>query len=342
MRIFNTINIIFRYFNIYYNLKIKNSSKLSYAPEDISIEVINTCNFKCSFCPQSDPNHFNIVNRSHLTPEKAETIIKKLRLGGVRTNVIHWTLDGEPFVNKKFHRICKIAIDYGFNKSIFSTNGYFMKLQRLKELPRHNNVKYTLCIDFCSDKTYFEKIRGSFNSWDIIFNNIKDAVNDPDLNHIDFKITDVSSYSINNKKELKRRLQKLNLLFPEKKVKIHTRVFHNAAGFLDGILDKKKKKNILNYHICPHPWASFVVASNGNVVVCGRDLEHKTVMGNILKQGLQEIWNGKKYYDLRKSMLNRKLENYNSCNSCDIHYDNSKFTLKHILITAKNRLGIFQ
>ena len=32
-----------------------------------------------------------------LTPDGAAGILRRLREGGVRTDVIHWTLDGEPY-----------------------------------------------------------------------------------------------------------------------------------------------------------------------------------------------------------------------------------------------------
>ena len=89
------------YVNIFYHWQVRKNAALPYAPEDISIELTNTCNFKCSFCPQSDPDHFNVVTRSTLTPDQADTLLAKLRAGGVQTDVIHWTLDGEPFINKE-------------------------------------------------------------------------------------------------------------------------------------------------------------------------------------------------------------------------------------------------
>ncbi|HET9234578.1 MAG TPA: radical SAM protein, partial [Candidatus Eisenbacteria bacterium] len=84
------------YARILYHWRFRRSTKLSYLPEDLSIELTNTCNFKCAFCPQSDPDHFQHVTRTALSPAQADVLFGKIRAGGVRTDVIHWTLDGEP------------------------------------------------------------------------------------------------------------------------------------------------------------------------------------------------------------------------------------------------------
>ena len=124
------------YARIFYNWQIQKNTILDYVPEDISIELTNTCNFKCSFCPQSDPSHFDRVARSSLSPEQVDTLLSKLRKGGVKTNVIHWTLDGEPFINQSIDEICAVAIRNGFYKFIFSTNGYFCTPERVLKLPK--------------------------------------------------------------------------------------------------------------------------------------------------------------------------------------------------------------
>jgi len=91
-----------------YHWKIRRSSTVPYLPFGVSIEVTNRCNFKCAFCPQSLPDHFDKVAASSLTPDRAEILLRKIRDSGITTTVIHWTLDGEPFMNKAFDQIIDI------------------------------------------------------------------------------------------------------------------------------------------------------------------------------------------------------------------------------------------
>lgn len=334
---------ILSYARILYDWKVRKSTTNNYVPEDISIELTNTCNFKCSFCPHSDPKHFEVVSRSTLSPEQAKVLLAKLREGGVKTNVIHWTLDGEPFTNIKIDEICSLAIQYGWRHFIFSTNGYFCTQERAEKLPINNkNVTYTFCIDFCADKELFERHRGTPDSWDKVKDNILQILNNKRLNHISLKITDISSFTIINSVDLRIRLLMLKNMFPKSdRLHVTSRIFHNATGFVSGILEEKKKQN-KKYNLCPHPWTSMVIASNGDVVVCTRDLQHKTILGNLFNEDLASIWNGQKFQNFRKALANRNPQAIKACENCDLPHDQGKFTIRHILKTGIYRLGILK
>jgi radical SAM protein with 4Fe4S-binding SPASM domain len=333
---------ILNYARILYAWKLK-KSLVNYAPEDISVELTNVCNFKCSFCPQSDPKHFEAVPRSELHPDQADILLAKLREGGVKTNVIHWTLDGEPFINRNINKICSLAINYGWRNFIFSTNGYLSTIENIGKLPKHNqNITYTLCIDFCSDRELFETHRGGLNSWETVKNNIMQILCSEYLDHISIKITDISSFTIDDSDDLRHRILLLKSIFPKSsRLNVNSRIFHNATGFVSGIIDKKKVLKS-KYNLCPYPWTSMVIASNGDVVSCCRDLQHKTVLGNIFNEDLVSIWNGQKYQNIRKALGNKSPQAIKACENCDLPYDQGKFTLLHIFKTGIKRLGIFK
>jgi radical SAM protein with 4Fe4S-binding SPASM domain len=278
-----------------------------------------------------------------LLPEKADILLKKLREGGVQTDVIHWTLDGEPFINKNIDKICSLAIKHGWRKFIFSTNGFYCNLENIKKLPRINSkIEYTLAIDFCADKDLFENERGTKDSWEIVRENILNIVNDKRLDYIKLRITDISSFTIHENDELKKRLFALKDLFPKSdRLEFNTRIFHNATGFVSGILENKKKNNA-KYNLCPYPWSSLVVASNGDIVACCRDLEHKTVLGNLFSENLIDIWNGARYQDFRKKLADENQQSIKACASCDLPYDQGKFSIIHIIKTAISRFGILK
>jgi radical SAM protein with 4Fe4S-binding SPASM domain len=330
------LNKIIKYIKLFWHWKLAKSISLPYLPESISIEVTNVCNFKCAFCPQSDPEHFNKIPKSTLTVEKLKLYLEKLKKAGVETNLLHWTLDGEPFINKDFEELSRVAEQYGFNNQLFATNGYFLSEERIKGLS--TSVKYTFTTDFCSDKSFFETYRGTPNSWERIKINILHIINNKKFNNINFLITDISSYSKFSKDELITRFEKLKSIFPKSnRIKFKTRVFHNATGFVKTISKKSNK-----YNLCPYPWLEVVIASNGDVVTCCRDLEHKYVLGNLNTQEFDEIWNGEKYVELRKALIEEKPEKISSCANCDMPYDDSKFSIKNISSALLFKLQLFE
>ena len=61
---------------------------------------------------------------------------------------------------------------------------------------------------------------------------------------------------------------------------------------------------------CDHLDETLTIRSDGNVVPCCYDLTTKLKMGNIMTNGLEEIWNNSFYINLRKSIEEKNLYQY--------------------------------
>ena len=304
-------------------------------PLDINVELTNVCNFACSFCPQSDPNHLERMGRNYLSLEQAQYILEQIRDLGYTRSLIHWTHDGEPFMNKHFGEIFRLARDYGFTNQYFATNALLLTEKNIRKLPE--DVKFTFTIDFCADKQYFESIRGSAKSWERIRQNITRIINDPKLTHITCILSDISTFNVTDPAELSRRHNELKALFPSSgRLRFHSKGFHNAAGFFS------MTKKSTHYHVCPYPFSSLSIASNGDVVACCRDLEHKSVLGNVFDTPLEQIWNGEAFRALRRNLVRKRPERNLACQGCDLPYDQEKFSLHNIVKSLFGRLQILR
>lgn len=320
-----------------FDMHVLRRERVNYMPQEVSLEVTNLCNFKCVYCLQADPNHHDHAPRSSLDPETCELFLKKVRAATIKTNLIHWTLDGEPFLHKDFSTFCRIGVKYGFTKTYFATNGTHCTLEKLLSFPIRE-CRFTLTIDFCADKSYFEQIRGTKGSWTKIKRNIKDILADDRLYNVCIELIDIFSFRNNDRESLDASLSSLKELFGKHpRLKYRQRNFHNATGFLP----TKKNSTESKYHLCPYPWTQLKIASNGDVVACSRDLEHKTVLGNLKSQDVAGIWNGEPMKTHRRNLLNKKPHNNHVCKGCDLPHDNSRFTLKYLFKTAKGRLQLF-
>lgn len=322
---------------LFYHWGIRRSEVLPYLPQEISIEPTNRCNFACSFCPQSSPTHFDEIPASAIDPEGVEILLGKIRAAGVELDLLHWTLDGEPFMNKRFHEHLEVARRHGFTTHHFATNGMLLTSERLHQLPAQD-MKYVMTPDFCSDEAYFEEVRGTPGSWKVVRDNLVRAIEDPGLGHIHFKITDISSFRYQDEADLDRRFEALQALFPaSERVTFHRRVFHNASGRIESRLDRHE-----GYHLCPYPWYTMYIAHNGDVVACCRDLEHQTVLGNLFEQDLLEVWNGERYQALRRDLAQKRPERQAACDGCDMPWDAAKFSVRNFAKTAVHRMLLLQ
>ena len=301
-------------------------------------QATNVCNFRCRFCPQSDLAHHDYVPRTYLELKSAEIIFMALRRGGVMTETLHWTLDGEPFMNKNFALLCRSAIKFGFRNMYFATNGMLLSQNIIEALPSGGN--YTLTIDYTSDALFFERIRGTTTSWERIRSNIQRILDDPSLQHIKIEIQDILTYENLRKETLEQKHRELKALFRDqnRRLTIHRKTFHNAAGTVEKLVETSSKRR---YHLCPYPWTSFSIASNGDVVACCRDLRHQTVLGNILTQPLNDIWRGSAFAELRRNLSERRPNRSTACSACDLPYDDAKFRFANMFRAARGRFQIF-
>jgi len=80
-----------------------------------------------------------------------------------------------------------------------------------------------------------------------------------------------------------------------------------------------KSKSHYSKQYCEYPWLSVSIMADGNVVPCTQISNHEIVLGNVKENTLEEIWNGKKYQELRKMHITGKFPKGHKCNEkCDM------------------------
>jgi radical SAM protein with 4Fe4S-binding SPASM domain len=315
---------------ISYKLKL---ARLLCPPYQFAIEATNHCNFRCSFCPQSDPAHRKIRQTGLLTVENFRLYldrIKETRPGNTNLSIC---LDGEPLMNQRFAEFIRIANEQGFDPR-FSSNGRLLTPELANELARAGG--FLASIDFSPEKEVFENIRGRADDFDIVLANLRYlaelAAKNP---KIKLEIVDISSFSGADRGA---SLQKLRSLFPAHlpaNVSFWSRNFHNFGGHIP--MDRTPGK----YMLCPYPWSTFSATWQGDVVACCRDTSARTILGNVFEQSIPDIWEGEKYRAMRKLLIARKPGEIAACKNCDMPWtggdDSERWKLSHIISVLLRR-----
>jgi len=52
---------------------------------------------------------------------------------------------------------------------------------------------------------------------------------------------------------------------------------------------------------CQFPWSSMTIKSNGEAAMCVEDFNNEIILGDARKESLEDIWNGSRYADFRRS-----------------------------------------
>lgn len=278
-------------------------------PYQFSIEATNRCNFKCQFCPQSNPAHKDVRPMGELSLDNFRRFVRKISAAGGANRNLSICLDGEPLMNKAFPEFIRVAHEEGFFPR-FSSNGRLLTPEMVDRLAPHG---FLASIDFASDADVFDTIRGRKGDFDIILENLRYLVNKAAAAPgVRVEIVDITHFS---KGDPEASLKKMRSLFPESlppTVKFWSREFHNFGGHLD--LKNKRAQ----YKLCPYPWTSFTVTWDGKVVACCRDTEARTVLGNLLEQSVMEIWHGQPYQEMRDHLARKEPGKVRACIKCDM------------------------
>lgn len=68
--------------------------------------------------------------------------------------------------------------------------------------------------------------------------------------------------------------------------------------------------------ICPQPFLNFTVGADGCVTACCADWQVKLVVGDIRRDSLSDIWNGREFNDIRLMMLRGERACHSLCGKC--------------------------
>jgi radical SAM protein with 4Fe4S-binding SPASM domain len=102
--------------------------------------------------------------------------------------------------------------------------------------------------------------------------------------------------------------------------KFHAISFHNFAGTLEAGGDVKYQIDKHEYKPCRHPWKSLCVAWDGDVVGCCVDVNKQQILGDLNKQTVMEVWNGKPMVEFRRALAEGRYKDVELCRECDMHW----------------------
>jgi MoaA/NifB/PqqE/SkfB family radical SAM enzyme len=298
-------------------------------PYLFSIESTNYCNFRCKFCPQSNPQHKYDREFGTLSIKNFSLFLERIEEVKPGSKNISICLDGEPLMNKDFPVFIALANKAGrFPR--FSSNGKLLTPEKIDELAKMGG--FLVSVDFASDEHVFETVRGQIGDYTVVYDHLLYLVGKARVRaDIRVEINDITPFLGADPATSSKKMRAMFPAVLPKNVAFFSRKLHNFGGHIP----VSKKGSI--YRLCPYPWSMFQVAWNGDVVACCRDTKGKTVLGNVFKQSIHDIWLGKEYVLFRKSLIGQRPGDVAACVQCDLpmNSDDSRWKLPYIFSSLR-------
>jgi len=285
-------------------------------PLVLFLDPSDACNFKCKFCPTSDRSLMKQVGRPWRTMKMDvfEKIVSDMKSFSKPIEVFRLYKDGEPLLNKNFANMIKIAKQEGVcNRVDTTTNASLLTPEKGEQLVEAGLDRINISIEGISDEQYknFSDVKLEFTS---ILENVK---------HF---------YSIRNQCDMLVKINGDTLSEDEKKLFLD--IFGNYCDKIyiehvmgcwpnfefDGIEINQNHgiygNEIVERTVCPYPFYSIAINSDGLVSLCFLDWSRKLVIGDCRFESIYEIWHGEKLNKYRKLFLQGKRKQHPICGDC--------------------------
>jgi radical SAM protein with 4Fe4S-binding SPASM domain len=270
-------------------------------PKAIQIETQSNCNSRCLYCPYSITS--KKFKNSKLTEESFLKILEELKL--YEPKIVAPYLNNEPLMDKdiiiRLWQIRKILpktfIDLATNGSLLNRE---LSIKLIEKELRIDEIKINIP---STDPEKYKKITGL--DYKKTLDNIRNFINlikNKGFNGI-YRIVIVSA---TESKEEINFWRKEGI-----EAKIYKKI--SRGGIIDTGMLVKEEINGCKYNR-EKEWVH--ILSNGQVVLCCMDWNRQYILGDINEQSISEIWNSKKYSELRIK-IQKSVHTDFICNNCE-------------------------
>ena len=286
------------------------------APFIVDIDPSDVCNFRCKFCPTADRKLIKTISgrNSILDFNLYKKIVNDICEFEKPIKVLRLFKDGEPLVNPRFAEMIKYARDKKCTEKIdTTTNASLLTPEKSLAIIEAGIDRINISIEGVNNKQYFE-----FSKYKIDFDDLVENI----------------AYLYKNRKNCEIIVKICgDTISAEDKDKFYKTFGDIADGvYVEHVMSawpnfelKEVKVNqevgvygqkIKQVEVCPYLFYHLVINADGSVSACCFDWAHRLLIGDVKKESLKDIWNGKKLFDLQKMSLKRQRRKNPVCNNC--------------------------
>lgn len=270
------------------------------------IELTNYCPMECHFCPRGIPGGITRpLGRMRI--ELFESLLDQLPEEQKVYHPLELDLMGESLLHSEVDRFVSAASQRGLPTEL-SVNPSLLTPDLSRRLIRSGISRFVISLDGM-DNTTLMSIRGKCAVYDKAEANLTAlfmlAEERADPPEIIIQMIDL---------DRNRHQQGMFLDTWENTGKSFVTAYVKPLDGIDPDTGRVPEKS--PRFLCTYPFASVSVLWDGSVVPCCRDANGRYVLGNLNRETLREIWQGKKARQLREAYRNDAFGKGHLCEHC--------------------------
>jgi len=280
-------------------------------PLVVFVESSGFCNLKCKFCPHGTGENFK---KDLMSIKLFEKLVKDLSIFPDKLKLLRFCGDGDSLVNKNIVQFTQLAKEKKIAEKVeMITNGVLLHTDLIKNLPRFLD-RIIISIEGLNTQDY-QRISGTKIDYQRFLDNLHALYTNKNKCKIHIKINNEAVSS--DKKKVKFfnmfgdicdeiNIENLVSMWPQFKTSFSTNQFRFGG-------------KVIKRQVCAQIFKSLQVQADGEVVPCCVDWNRVNLLGNIKRNSLLEIWNGKKIRNLQIKHLQGKKGTLETCKDCSMN-----------------------
>jgi MoaA/NifB/PqqE/SkfB family radical SAM enzyme len=292
-------------------------------PLSIHIDPTNACNLRCQFCPTGHPSLLAERGRraGQMSLPLFRKIIDDLARFPDRLIRVHLYKDGEPLLNPNLAEMVAYATSKKVARFVeTTTNGTRLSAEWGHALAEAGLSRIRISIQHVSDDGYFTVALRSISYLDILqrVTEFYDALRrhaDPPRVHVKLLDTGLG--------EEDKKLFLDDFAGVADELHIDHVMGWNHPELFDFTLHRAPTTGMdpsnplrPDRSVCPQPFFTLAVNSNGLVSACCVDWAQEVTIGDAAVESLSDIWGGERLHDLRALHLQHRRSEHPACGSC--------------------------
>ncbi len=258
-------------------------------PQKLKLDVCNTCNYGCLFCPTAVQSKVP----GNIDDALCKKIIKDAYGAGARELAV--TSTGEPLLNANLESYIRFAKELGYSYVFINTNGYLLNKARAKSLLASGLDSIKVSFNAGTRETYrlvhgvdgFERVVSNIK----LFHSVKGAC----------KL--YLSYCIIRQTEPEIPVFKALLADFADDI-----LLYNANSRGGGDIDARLLLGDDDYafeYPCGQLFKTAVTTAEGYLLVCCQDFDKMTVIADLNQISIANAWNSESFVHFRQRHINR-------------------------------------
>ncbi|MBF0625901.1 MAG: SPASM domain-containing protein [Magnetococcales bacterium] len=289
-------------------------------PIAILIDPANACNFRCAFCPTGDLDLLKSIDRPKgvmdmgLYRRIIDGLADMVARSGRKLRRIGLYKDGEPLLNKHLPEMVAYAKQRQVAEAIsITTNGSLLTRDRAVALLEAGLDDVMVSVEQVSDVGY-RAVTRIYADYAAIIDNVRGLFEEKQrINpafHLHVKIAD-TGLSPEERQRFERDFGPI-----ADSLEIGQLFGWADADHKDFTMGRTPWRDRQARRVCPDPFSKLAINFDGQVSICCVDWSYGTVVGDLRRETIAQVWNGEALRRVRRLHLMGERDKIPACASC--------------------------